>query len=97
MAKHECQQRLGAGLLTHVGDLLEIAQKLLFVDEVIRRLDHLFVPRGVAGGPDSSLLQKCELCREPTEIEIAHRYFVTFGDVWSCGEPPNAARLTFWR
>ena len=37
----ERQQRLGAGLLTHVGDLLQVDQQLLLVDKVVRRLDHL--------------------------------------------------------
>src|SRR5471032_121960 len=36
----EGQQGLGAGLLAHVGDLLHVDQKLLFVDEVVRRFDH---------------------------------------------------------
>ncbi len=46
----ECQQRLCAGLFAHVGDLLQIAQELLFIDEVIRRLDHVYVPpRDFAG------------------------------------------------
>ncbi|MNY36321.1 hypothetical protein D3C86_1708020 [compost metagenome] len=36
----ECQQGLGAGLLAHIGNLLHVDQKLLFIDEVVRCLDH---------------------------------------------------------
>ena len=35
----ECKQRLGSGVLTHVGDLLHIAFELALVDEIVRRLD----------------------------------------------------------
>ena len=36
----ERQQGLGAGLLAHVSNLLHVDQKLLFIDEVVRRFDH---------------------------------------------------------
>ena len=36
----ERQQSLGAGLFAHVGNLLHVDQKLLFIDEVVRRFDH---------------------------------------------------------
>ncbi|MNO68356.1 hypothetical protein D3C76_591820 [compost metagenome] len=40
----ECQQGLGTGVFAHVGDLLHVAQQLLFVDEVVRRFDHFEAP-----------------------------------------------------
>src|SRR5690606_27274809 len=36
----ERQQRLGSGMLAHVGDLFHVALQLDLVDQVIRRLDH---------------------------------------------------------
>ncbi|MNV58211.1 hypothetical protein D3C71_1505730 [compost metagenome] len=44
----EGEQRLGTGVFAHVGDLLHVAQQLGFIDEVVRRLDHLKAP-GQAG------------------------------------------------
>ncbi len=35
----ECEQGLGAGVFTHVGDLLHIAFELALVDEIVRRFD----------------------------------------------------------
>ena len=67
------QQRLGTGVLTHVGDLLQVDQKLLFVDEVVRRLDHLVAPARSASGGVSAPRKKVDAnCADNRRISKGH-------------------------